>query len=78
MGIINIFKGFEALEVSVQNRYDSWKKAYIGIIAALGVIAVLLEAYTWSIVLKRRKSEGKPVFNGGNGANGYGSRTQQV
>ncbi|KAK7359876.1 hypothetical protein VNO77_01841 [Canavalia gladiata] len=80
ISIVNIFKGFDALEMSVGDRYNDWKHAYIGIIAALGGIAVLLEAYTWIIVLKRRKSEGKTAhsINGTNGVNGYGSRTQQV
>ncbi|XP_028755026.1 cytochrome b561 and DOMON domain-containing protein At4g17280 [Neltuma alba] len=77
ISIINIFKGFEALEASVQDRYNDWKHAYIGIIAALGGIAVLLEAYTWIVVLKRRKSEGK-TSHGVNGVNGYGSRPTQV
>ncbi|BAT97390.1 hypothetical protein VIGAN_09082300 [Vigna angularis var. angularis] len=36
INIINIFKGFEALEVSEGDRYNDWKHAYIGIIAALG------------------------------------------
>ncbi|KAK7412722.1 hypothetical protein VNO78_04299 [Psophocarpus tetragonolobus] len=76
ISIINIFKGFEALEVSVGDRYENWKHAYIGIIAALGGIAVLLEAYTWMVVLKRRKSENKTAhgINGTNGVNGYGQQ----
>ncbi|XP_045805499.1 cytochrome b561 and DOMON domain-containing protein At5g47530-like [Trifolium pratense] len=80
ISIINIFKGFNALEVSAGDRYDNWKHAYTGIIAALGGIAVLLEAYTWIIVIKRKKSENKfsQGMNGTNGANGYGSRPQQV
>ncbi|TKY72240.1 integral to membrane [Spatholobus suberectus] len=80
ISIINIFKGFDALEISVGDRYNDWKHAYIGIIAALGGIAVLLEAYTWIIVLKRRNSEGKTAhdINGTNGLNGYGARPQQV
>ncbi|XP_054776507.1 cytochrome b561 and DOMON domain-containing protein At4g17280-like [Prosopis cineraria] len=77
ISIVNIFKGFEALDASAQGRYNDWKHAYIGIIAALGGIAVLLEAYTWIIVLKRRKSEGK-ASTGVNGVNGYGSRPSQV
>ena len=44
--IINIFEGFDALEQSVENRYDDRKKAYIGIIATLGGIAVLKEGPT--------------------------------
>ncbi|KAK7245958.1 hypothetical protein RIF29_40812 [Crotalaria pallida] len=76
ISIVNIFKGFEALEVSVQDRYNDWKNAYIGIIAGLGGIALLLEAYTWIIVLNRRRSENKMAHgvNGTNGVNGYGSR----
>lgn len=80
ISIVNIFKGFSALEVSAGDRYDNWKHAYIGIIAALGGIAVFLEAYTWIIVIKRKKSENKfsQGVNGTNGVNGYGSRPQQV
>ncbi|XP_047171216.1 cytochrome b561 and DOMON domain-containing protein At5g47530-like [Vigna umbellata] len=80
ISIINIFKGFDALEVSVGDRYNDWKHAYIGIIAALGGIAVLLEAYTWFIVLKRKKSANKTAhgINGTNGVNGYGSSAQHV
>ncbi|XP_020221320.1 cytochrome b561 and DOMON domain-containing protein At4g17280 [Cajanus cajan] len=77
ISIVNIFKGFDALENSVGDRYNDWKHAYIGIIAALGGIAVLLEAYTWIIVLKRRNTERKTA-HGTNGINGYGSRPQQV
>lgn len=71
ISIINVFKGFDTLENYVGDRYDNWKNAYIGIIAALGGIAVLLEAYTWIIVLKRRQSESKTShgINGANGAN---------
>ncbi|KAI4296011.1 hypothetical protein L6164_036001 [Bauhinia variegata] len=80
ISIVNIFKGFDALENSVQDRYNDYKNAYIGIIAALGGIAVLLEVCTWFIVMKRRKAEGKMTHgvNGANGANGYGSRPQQA
>ena len=80
ISIINIFKGFSALENSVGDRYNNWKHAYIGIIAGLGGLALLLEAFTWIIVLNRNKSEGKMShgINGANGANGYGSRPQQV
>jgi len=77
ISIINVFKGFDALETSVGDRYNDWKHAYIGIIAALGGIAVLLEAYTWIVVLKRRNSENKTA-HGVNGTNGYDSRGQQV
>ncbi|KAJ7967802.1 Cytochrome b561 and DOMON domain-containing protein [Quillaja saponaria] len=69
ISIINVFKGFDILQPD-----DKWKHAYIGIIAALGGIAVFLEAYTWIIVLKRRKTEKLPNTNGANGVNGYGAR----
>jgi hypothetical protein len=75
ISIVNVFKGFEALGDFVGDRYKNWKHAYIGIIGALGGIAVFLEAYTWMIVLKRKQIENKTSngVNGANGANGYGS-----
>ncbi|XP_057754448.1 cytochrome b561 and DOMON domain-containing protein At4g17280-like [Arachis stenosperma] len=78
ISIVNIFKGFSALEKSAQDRYDNWKHAYIGIIAGLGGLALLLEVFTWIVVLKRKKTEGKMSHNGANGANGYGVRPQNV
>ncbi|XP_047320789.1 cytochrome b561 and DOMON domain-containing protein At5g47530-like [Impatiens glandulifera] len=50
--IINIFKGLEIL-----NPAKGWKQAYIGILIFFGVNAVMLEAYTWYLVLKNRKKE---------------------
>lgn len=72
LSIVNIFKGFDILDPE-----DKWKNSYIGVIIALGVIAVLLEAYTWFVVLKRKKSEGKVPYNGTYGVNGHGDRQQQ-
>ncbi|KAB2637602.1 auxin-induced in root cultures protein 12-like [Pyrus ussuriensis x Pyrus communis] len=66
LSIVNIFKGFDIL-----NPDDKWKKAYIGVIIALGVQAALLEAYTWYIVLKRKKSEKETQAS--NGVNGHGA-----
>lgn len=43
---------------------------------SLGIAAVLLEVYTWTVVLKRKKAEKAPV--GTNGFYGYGARTQNV
>ncbi|KAL7154200.1 hypothetical protein ABFS83_04G219700 [Erythranthe nasuta] len=65
LGIINVFKGFDILQP--QNK---WKNAYIVLISVLGVIALLLEAITWIIVLRRKKKSGnstKPYegFNNG-------------
>lgn len=74
ISITNVFKGFEALGDFVGDRYKNWKHAYIGIIGALGGIAVLLEAYTWMVCMKRKKAENK-TSDGVNGANSYGSST---
>ncbi|CAH9137090.1 unnamed protein product [Cuscuta epithymum] len=60
LSITNVYKGFDAL-----GREDNWKKAYTGVIIALGVVAVLLEAFTWYIVLKRREPEDKPNSSNG-------------
>lgn len=75
ISIVNVFQGFKSLDDYVGDRYNDWKHAYIGIIGALGGIAVLLEAYTWIVVLKRRQSESKTAhgINGANGVNGHGS-----
>ncbi|KAI3858883.1 hypothetical protein MKX03_006952 [Papaver bracteatum] len=71
LSIINIFKGFDILEPE-----KKWKNAFIGVLIGLAVIAVLLEAFTWYIVLKRKKSEkshhGANGHAGGNG-NPYGA-----
>ncbi|XP_019462724.1 PREDICTED: cytochrome b561 and DOMON domain-containing protein At5g47530-like [Lupinus angustifolius] len=77
ISIINVFEGFNTLENYVGDRYNRWKHAYIGIIGALGGIAVFLEAYTWIIVFKRRQSENK-MPESINGANGHDSRPQHV
>lgn len=78
LSIVNIFEGFDILDPE-----KKWKNAYIGIIIAIGAAAVILEAFTWFIVLKRKK-EGSSTdkyphnFNGVNGVNGYGARQQGV
>lgn len=71
LSIVNIFEGFDVL-----GREKNWKKAYIGVLIFLGAVAVVLEAVTWLIVIKRKKtaSSDKHV----NGVNGYGSRVQQT
>ncbi|TVU04976.1 hypothetical protein EJB05_48123, partial [Eragrostis curvula] len=66
LGIINIFKGMTILNVA-----QKWKTAYIIAICILGAIALILEAVTWLIVLKRRKSENK-TYNGTSNGNGNG------
>ncbi|CAB4275641.1 unnamed protein product [Prunus armeniaca] len=64
LSIVNIFEGFDILQPE-----KKWKNAYIGLIIALGVQAALLEAYTWYVVLKRKRSEKAPRT--ANGVNGY-------
>ncbi|KAK3004660.1 hypothetical protein RJ639_018277 [Escallonia herrerae] len=51
LGIINVFKGLDILDPS-----KKWKSAYVIVLAALGVIALLLEAITWVVVLRRKSS----------------------
>ncbi|KAJ8447919.1 hypothetical protein Cgig2_012054 [Carnegiea gigantea] len=76
LSIINIFKGFDILNLDT----NKWKRVYIGILIGLGAIAVVLEAITWGVVLKRKKdTPEKHHANGANGhSNGYGARTQPV
>ncbi|KAJ4976484.1 hypothetical protein NE237_001590 [Protea cynaroides] len=74
LSIINIFKGFSILDPE-----KKWKKAYIGIIVVLGIIALMLEAITSFIVLKRRRSsrrreKSQDAVNGVNEEKGHGDR----
>ena len=71
LSIYNIYEGFDILNLES----DKWKRAYTGVIIALGSIAILLEAYTWFFVLKRKTTERK-TSHATNGVNGYanGSR----
>ncbi|KAL6200885.1 hypothetical protein ACLB2K_024600 [Fragaria x ananassa] len=66
LSIVNIFEGFDILKPD-----KKWKNSYIGLIIALAVQAALLEAYTWYVVVKRKKAEKAP--HGANGVNGYGA-----
>ncbi|CAN8324930.1 unnamed protein product [Cochlearia groenlandica] len=52
LGAVNVFKGLNILNPKMQ-----WRNAYIGIIVALAIVAALLEAFTWYVVIKRRKLE---------------------
>ncbi|KAL0445407.1 UNVERIFIED_CONTAM: cytochrome and DOMON domain-containing protein [Sesamum latifolium] len=71
LSIANIFEGFDILDPE-----KKWKQAYIGVLIFLGVNAVLLEAFTW-FVLKRKRESGSDKYphagNGMNGVNGYGA-----
>ncbi|CAM6084895.1 unnamed protein product [Calypogeia fissa] len=49
MSIINIFQGFYLLAPPI-----GWKRAYIGVIVALGGLSVILEVVTWAVWLHRR------------------------
>ncbi|KAI3465521.1 hypothetical protein Pfo_022184 [Paulownia fortunei] len=74
LSIVNIFEGFDILDPE-----KKWKRAYIGVLIFLGVNAVLLEAFTWYVVMKRKGGESASdkyprVANGTNGANSsYGA-----
>ncbi|XP_004292340.1 PREDICTED: cytochrome b561 and DOMON domain-containing protein At3g25290 [Fragaria vesca subsp. vesca] len=59
LSIVNVFKGLDILNPAKQ-----WKTTYIIILAVLGGIAVLLEAVTWIVVLKRRSSESTKPYDG--------------
>jgi hypothetical protein len=54
--------------VNILKPATGWKTGYIVIIAILGAIALVLEAITWAIVLRRRKRN----QSYGNGTNGTG------
>jgi hypothetical protein len=73
LSIVNIFEGFDILQPD-----NKWKRAYTGIIITLGIIAAILEAFTWFIVIKRKKADSAKYANGVNGTNGMngsGDRT---
>ncbi|KAJ1269260.1 hypothetical protein BS78_07G197300 [Paspalum vaginatum] len=62
LGIVNIFKGMSILDVE-----QKWKTGYIIAICILGAIALVLEAITWGVVLKRRKEDSKTYNGASNG-----------
>ncbi|KAI3740897.1 hypothetical protein L2E82_31372 [Cichorium intybus] len=71
LGIINIFKGFDIL-----NPEKKWKRWYTGIIIGVAIVSLVLEAYTWFVVLKRKKAAtAQKMSSGSNGHNGYGGVT---
>ncbi|KAL1095908.1 hypothetical protein V6Z11_D06G188200 [Gossypium hirsutum] len=68
LSVINIFKGLDILEPE-----KKWKNAYIGVIIALACSGIVLEAYTWFLVLRRKRSESAGKLSHGiNGAHGNG------
>ncbi|KAL9659628.1 hypothetical protein QQ045_024435 [Rhodiola kirilowii] len=36
---------------------DGWKRVYTGVIITVGALAVILELFTWVVVLRRKKNE---------------------
>ncbi|XP_052146142.1 cytochrome b561 and DOMON domain-containing protein At3g25290-like [Oryza glaberrima] len=52
LAAVNIFKGLDILKPA-----SGWKRSYIAILATLAGVALLLEAITWVIVLRRKKSD---------------------
>ncbi|PQQ13794.1 cytochrome b561 and DOMON domain-containing protein [Prunus yedoensis var. nudiflora] len=65
LSIMNVFKGLDIL-----NPAKHWKSTYIIVIIALGAIALLLEAITWVVVLKRRSSKSTKPYDGFNNGQG--------
>ena len=61
LGILNVFKGLHILGPE-----EKWKSAYIVVISVLGAIALLLEAITWVVVLRRKSSKSTKPYDGYN------------
>lgn len=61
LGILNVFKGYDILRPG-----EKWKSGYIILICILGGIAVVLEAVTWIVVLKRRSHKSTKPYDGYN------------
>lgn len=73
LSIVNVFKGLEILDPS-----KVWKRTYTGLLIILGSLAVLLEAVTWYIVIKRRRSAANlPKYPSMGGSNGYSNGRSQ-
>lgn len=74
LSIVNVFEGLDILDPA-----KKWKRAYIGILIGLGAIAVVLEALTWFIVIKRKRvnSDKYPHNTNGLSANGNGAMAHQ-
>ncbi|XP_073143169.1 cytochrome b561 and DOMON domain-containing protein At5g47530-like [Henckelia pumila] len=69
LSIINIFQGLDILDPE-----KKWKRAYIGVLIFLGANAAILEAFTWFIVIKRKKRPDSDKYpHTVNGTNGYGA-----
>ncbi|XP_008799561.1 cytochrome b561 and DOMON domain-containing protein At3g25290-like [Phoenix dactylifera] len=66
LGVINVFKGLTILSPD-----QKWTTAYITVISILGGIALLLEALTWIIVLRRKTHNSTKPYGGSNSTNGH-------
>lgn len=68
LSIVNVFKGLDILDPE-----QKWRTTYIAVIAILGASAAVLEAITWYIVIKRKKtaSSAPKISHGMNGDDGY-------
>lgn len=68
LGILNVFKGLDILKPA-----QKWKSGYIIAIVVLGGIALILEAITWVVVLRRKSNKSTKPYDGFNN----GQTTQQ-
>ncbi|XP_051114797.1 cytochrome b561 and DOMON domain-containing protein At5g35735-like [Andrographis paniculata] len=74
LSIVNIFEGFDILDPE-----KKWKRAYIGVLIALGAVALVLEAFTWFVVLRRKsdrpsdKRSRAAAVTGVNGSSSHGA-----
>ncbi|CAI8612476.1 unnamed protein product [Vicia faba] len=59
LGILNIFRGYEMLGPD-----HKWKSSYMTVIIALAVIALVLEAITWSVVMKGKCKNYNKTYDG--------------
>ncbi|CAM8998295.1 unnamed protein product [Rhodiola kirilowii] len=61
MSVVNILKGFGILQPA-----ERYKRAYAGVGITLAVVAVVLEVFTWIVVIRRRRKgeEQEKVGNG--------------
>lgn len=52
LAVVNVFKGLDILSPE-----KHWRNSYTAIIVVLGIVAAVLEAFTWYVVIKRGKTE---------------------
>lgn len=71
LSIVNVYEGLDILQPG-----KDWKRAYTIVLIVLGAITAVLEAYTWFVVLKRKRTGGDKHTRVANGVNGHASRSQ--